>query len=57
MITHQMLAEKMETLKVLDGELADLVPDGELKEEIQHADEYKERVMAKLKKALGTTVG
>jgi len=36
-----MLVE-METLKVLDGELAEIVPDDELEEEIQRADEYKE---------------
>jgi hypothetical protein len=56
---NQMLVEKVETLKVLDGELADLVPDDELEEEIQRADEYKEKVygvLAKLKKALGPTI-
>ena len=50
---HWMLVEKMETLKVLDGELAEIVPDDE---KIQRADEYKERVygvLAKLNKALG----
>ena len=50
-----MLIEKMETLKGLDGELAEIVSDEEL-EEIQRADEYKERVygiLAKLNKALG----
>ena len=55
-LIKQMLVEKMETLKVLDGELAELVPDEELEEEIQRADEYKERVygvLAKLNKALG----
>ena len=56
-LINRMLVEKIETLKVLDSELADLVPDDELEEEIQRADEYKEKVygvMAKLKKALGT---
>ena len=51
-----MLVEKMETLKVLDGELAEIVPDDE---ETQRADEYKEgvyRVLAKLNKALGPIV-
>ena len=55
-LIKQMLVEKMETLKVLDGELAELVPDEELEEEIQRADEYKERVygvLAKLNKAVG----
>ena len=55
-LIKQMLVEKMETLKVLDGELAELVPDEELEEEIQRADEYKEKVygvLAKLNKALG----
>ena len=54
-LIEQMLVEKMETLKVLDGESAELVPD-ELEEEIQRADEYKERVygvLAKLNKAVG----
>ena len=57
-LINRMLVEKIETLKVLDSELADLVPDDELEEEIQRADEYKEKVygiMAKLKKALGTS--
>lgn len=40
-LIKQMLVE-METLKVLDGELAEIVPDDELEEEIQRADEYKE---------------
>ena len=51
-----MLIEKVETLKVLDGEMAELVPEEELEEEIQRADQYKERVygvLAKLNKALG----
>ena len=56
LLTRQMLVEKVETLKVLDGEMAELVPEEELEEEIQRADEYKERVygvLAKLNKALG----
>ena len=55
-LIKQMLIEKMETLKVLDGELAETVPDEELEKEIQLADEYKERVygvLAKLNKTLG----
>ena len=57
-LIRQMLVEKMETLKVINGEMAELVPDDELEEGIQHADEYKEKVygaMAKLNKALGPT--
>ena len=56
-LTNRMLVEKIETLKALDSEFADLVPDDELEEEIQRADEYKEvyGVMAKLKKALGAS--
>ena len=57
-LTKQMIVEKVETLKVLDGELAELVPDDDLEEEIQRIDEYKEKVygvLAKLNKALGPT--
>lgn len=56
-LIKQMLAEKIETLKSLDGQMAELVPEEELEEEIQRADEYMEgvyRVLAKLKKALGS---
>ena len=54
-LIKQMLVEKVETLKVLDGEMAELVPDEELEEEIQRVDEYKEKiygVLTKLNKAL-----
>ena len=54
-LIKQMLVEKVETERILDGEMADIVPDDELEAEIQGADEYKERlygVLAKLKKAL-----
>ena len=54
-LLKRMLDEKRETLKELDSEMADLVPDDELENEIQHTDEYKERVygvLAKLNKAL-----
>ena len=43
------------TERILDGEMANILPDDELEAEIQGADEYKERlyrVLAKLKKAL-----
>ena len=33
-LIKQMLVEKVETLKLLDGEMAELVPDQELEEEI-----------------------
>ena len=55
-LIKQMLVEKVETLRVLDGEMADIVPENELEAEIQGADEYNERVygvLTKLKKALG----
>ena len=35
LLIKQMLVEKMETLEVLDGKLAELVLDEELEEEIQ----------------------
>lgn len=44
-----MLVEKVETLKVLDRDLADLVPVNEL-EEIQHTDEYKQKIYGVLAK-------
>lgn len=52
---RQRIAEKLDFLKSLDNELAELVPDDELEEEILQADEYLERiyeVLAKLDKAL-----
>ena len=53
----QMFIEKVETERILDGEMADIVPDDELEAEIQGANEYKERLysvlaLAKVKKAL-----
>ena len=54
-LIRQMLVEKVETLKILDSEMAQLVPDDEVEEEIQCVDEYKEKVygvLAKLNKAL-----
>ena len=59
-LLNQRIADKAEILKALDNELANLVPDEELEEEIQQADEYLEgvhRVLGKLKKSLGTTTG
>ena len=55
-LTKQLLLEKTKTLKSLDEEIAELVLDDELEEEIQHADQQIERVystIAKINKALG----
>ena len=57
-LIRQMLVEKVETLKILDSEMAEFVPDDEVEEEIQCFDEYKEKVygvLAKLNKALTPT--
>ena len=46
-------------LKSLDEEIAELVPEEELEEEIQHADQQIERMystIAKINKALGPNV-
>ena len=43
-LVKQMLVEKIETLKELDAKMADLVPDDELEEEIERADEYMQGV-------------
>ena len=54
-LTKQMLEEKVKTLKSLDEEIAELVPDEELEDEIQQADQQIERiygVLTKLNKAL-----
>ena len=54
-LIKQMVVEKIGTLKGLDGEMAELVPDEELEDEI-HADEYLEgvyRILNKINKALG----
>ena len=51
--------EKVETLKALDGKMEELVPDDELEERIQCADEYKEKVcgvLAKLDKDFRPTI-
>ena len=59
-LLNQRITDKAEILKALDNELVNLVPDEELEEEIQQADEYLEgvhRVLGKLKKSLGTTAG
>jgi hypothetical protein len=50
LLIRDMLVEKVETLKGLDGEIVELVSEGELKEEIERADEYKQgvyRILAK----------
>ena len=52
----QMINEKVKTVKMLDEELAELVPDDELEEEILRADEYMEKVygvLNKMSKILG----
>ena len=54
-LLKQMLVEKLEVLKNLDGEITDLVPEEELEKEIIHTDEYTEKMygtIAKLMKAL-----
>lgn len=54
-LIKQMPIEKMETLKLLDRKLAEIVRDEELQER-QRTDKYKERiyiVLAKLNKAVG----
>ena len=50
-----MLVGKIETLKSLDCGIAELVPDEELEEEIQLADEQMERVLAKSARPCGYT--
>lgn len=58
-LTKQLLLEKTRTLKSLDEEIADLVPEDELEDEIQQADQQIERVystIAKINKALGPSV-
>ena len=59
-LLNQSITNKALILKALDNELVNLVPDKELQEEIQQADEYLvgvHRVLGKLKKCLGTTTG
>ena len=54
-INRQLLTEKLETFKVLDAELVNLVPEDDLEDEILVVDEYKEKIygaLAKLEKAL-----
>lgn len=58
-LIKQLLLEKVSTLKRLDEQIAGLVPDAELEDEIQNADETLEKIygiMAKLSKALGPFV-
>ena len=55
-LTKQLLLDKIKLLKALDEEIADLVPEDQLEEEIQQADQQIERVyetIAKINKALG----
>ena len=55
-LTKQLLLDKIKLLKTLDEEIADLVPEDQLEEEIQQADQQIERVymtIAKITKALG----
>ena len=55
-LTKQLLLDKIKLLKALDEEIADLVPEDQLEEEIQQADQHIERVyetIAKINKALG----
>ncbi len=54
------LKEKLETLKALDSEVAELVDDDALAEEIEHADGYRETVfgaLIKIDQALDTAEG
>ena len=55
-LTKQLLLEKVKLLKTLDEEIAELVPEDQLEDEIQQADQQIERVyltIAKITKALG----
>lgn len=57
LINKRLLTEKLEVLRVLDGELADLVPEDNLEDEIQTVDEYKAKIyqaLAKIEKATAT---
>lgn len=47
---QRLLATKVKTLESLDKELADLVPENELEDEIQNSDEYMENVYGILDK-------
>ena len=40
------LSEKLEVLKTLDAEILDLVEEGDMAEEIDQADEFKEKMYA-----------
>lgn len=42
------LKEKLQTLKSLDSEIVELVPEEELSKEIEQADEYKENIFRAL---------
>ena len=50
-LTKELLLEKINTLKSLDAEIAELEPKDELKDEIQQADQHMYLTIAK---ALGT---
>ena len=55
-LTKQLLLEKLQTLKAIDAEIMDLVPEEDLEGEIVQADEQVERVyaiLAKIEKKLG----
>ena len=55
LLVQEMLGEKVDTLKALDGEILEVVPEAELEEEIEHADEFRQgiyRTLAKMKKSL-----
>ena len=54
-LIKQLLIEKLETLKTLDNEIAEIIPEDKLEEEILGADEYKEsvyRVLAAITKSI-----
>ena len=52
------LQEKLETIKILDGDIVDLIEDDKLTEEIEQADFYKETIydaLLKIDKAVCET--
>ena len=54
LINKRLLNEKLEVLRVLDGELADMLPEDDLEEEILTVDEYKQKIyraLAQIEKA------
>ncbi len=46
----RMLEDKLETLKLLDGEVVEATPEEGIEDEIQQADEYNERLYSSLSK-------